>query len=185
MNESPTEIILSKTDKAYASEQAAVAAIKARNLDPETNVPVEISDGWAIGHFPERAGDDDAPPGETADTTPAGPTADPEYWVVKFQARTSPLQEAVVKLGLNGNVLFIERQKEVILPKAYLEIADHAASPTWGNVEGKNRQAITGETTAYAYHRLRPATRREFELMLKEGTVRTKRHMDELQGVTV
>jgi hypothetical protein len=52
--------------------------------------------------------------------------AEEEYWWVKFQAKGHPNDEDQVNLSVEGEVLKIQREKEVCLPQRFLECADHA-----------------------------------------------------------
>jgi len=103
-----------------------------------------------------------------------------EFWKVRFNAKSSVNDEDQVTLGCNGVLLKIEREKDVILPQRFLEVADHTVSIQYVQKPGEKRK-IAGKVQTFPYTKIGKSTRAEYLIMKKKGTSDTKRSM-ELDG---
>ena len=104
-----------------------------------------------------------------------------EYLKVVFNAKASPNDPEDVMLGCNGELLNIKREEPVVLPRRFLEIADHASETKWRQEPGKPRKRV-GVVKRYPYSVIGPATKQEYEKAKREGTEKTleraERNMD-------
>ena len=98
---------------------------------------------------------------------------DHAYWWVSFAAKDNPNASDQVILGVNGNILVMKRNVNVILPSNYLEVADHAVAKQYRQLPGESR-VIVGEIKTYPYTKIKPATKAEFDKMKREGTKASK-----------
>lgn len=92
-----------------------------------------------------------------------------EFVRVIFDARTDTQEPNDVYLSHNGDPLLIQREQEVIIPRKYLEVADHTLRQKFRQLPGQTRKTIAHVKT-YTYRVLGPATREEYERMKREGT---------------
>jgi hypothetical protein len=95
------------------------------------------------------------------------------YHWVRFQPRSSPNDEVMVKLTVNGECLLIQRGSRVPLPHRFLECADHTTHNEYAQEPGETRKIVT-EVTTFPYELIGDATLEEFERFKKEGTQSTK-----------
>tara|TARA_R100000655_G_scaffold109485_1_gene164123 strand:- start:33 stop:554 length:522 start_codon:yes stop_codon:yes gene_type:complete len=93
---------------------------------------------------------------------------DSKFWWVKFAPKSNPNQENQVTLGVNGEMLVMQRNVEVIIPSSYLEVCDHAVVAQYRQMPGEPRRKI-GEVKTFPYQLLRPGTQKEFRAKLKEA----------------
>lgn len=61
---------------------------------------------------------------KTAAKSPTTPKM--KYFHVKFQQKSTENDDNCVSLSVNGDVIIMQRDTDVILPESYLEAADHA-----------------------------------------------------------
>ncbi len=100
-----------------------------------------------------------------------------EFWKVRFNAKSSANDEDQVTLGCNGVLLKIEREKDVILPQRFLEVADHTVSIQYVQKPGEKRK-IAGKVQTFPYTRIEKSTRAKYLEMKKKGTSDTKKSME-------
>ena len=70
---------------------------------------------------------------------------------VMFVERMSENETRDVQLMVNGEVLLIERGKEVIVPERFLECAQHTKQPRYKQMPNQPRKVV-GYIQTYAYH---------------------------------
>ena len=70
---------------------------------------------------------------------------------VMFVERMSENETRDVQLMVNGEVLLIERGKEVVVPERFLECAQHTKQPRYKQMPNEPRKVI-GYIQTYAYH---------------------------------
>ena len=100
-----------------------------------------------------------------------------EYWWVMFQAKGHPNDPDQVNLSVEGEVLKIQRQKEVCLPQRFLECADHATYAQYRIAPNKPRKVVAN-VTLFPYTKLRPGTKEEFETQRRVGTEKTLEYLE-------
>lgn len=97
-----------------------------------------------------------------------------KYYYVTFAAKASEQGTEQVQLGVNGKIVVIQREQEVILPERYLEVADHAIVEKWKQLPGEDRKK-TGSVQTYPYRRGKQATKADYLKALKEGTAAARK----------
>lgn len=90
------------------------------------------------------------------------------YWRVIFQMKSNPMEPNDVILGVNGEILNIQRGKEVIVPKRYLEASDHAYYETFSQMPGEDRK-ITARVSVYPYTILGQSTEEAYFSQKRDG----------------
>lgn len=100
-----------------------------------------------------------------------------KYSRVKFNAKSRPDDEDNVVLAVNGEVLVIEREKEVVLPERYVDCARNAHYPQFRQLPGQPRK-IVGKVLVYPFEILGVSTREEFLAQKKAGTDKLKAGLD-------
>jgi len=106
------------------------------------------------------------------------PAVRPEtYHCVKFSAASTPNDTENVILAVNGETLIIQREREVVIPRRFLECADHAMIQRFEQVPGRERKQLA-PIKLYPYTYLRAATQREYEQSKAAGTKKTRRNVD-------
>ncbi len=79
---------------------------------------------------------------------------------VRFHERSSSNDPKDVEFAVNGDVLQMQRNKELIIPNAYREVADHAVRDKYEQVDGQVK--AVGKIRAYTYDFLGTATEKEY-----------------------
>ena len=64
------------------------------------------------------------------------------YARVYFHAKQSADEADDVALSCDGQCIVIPRQKEITIPKRFVEVAEHAIYPTFSKHKGKKRKVI-------------------------------------------
>ncbi|MBU4459119.1 MAG: hypothetical protein KJ579_01020 [Verrucomicrobia bacterium] len=141
------KIILNSKAEPFATEAAAKADLKRRELDIATHKVVKHAGGWAI----ERP-DLDAPGGPTQEGTPQASGETPKqtdalppdriYKRVTFQQKQSESEQDNVELWLNGSAMVFKRGEPVITTLAHLEVADHTTRPIHVVRAGMGRKVV-------------------------------------------
>jgi len=98
-----------------------------------------------------------------------------DYWKVIFAAKDNPQASDQVHLGLNGEILVMCRNVEVIVPSTFLEVADHAVAKQYRQLPGEERRVV-GEIKTYPYTKIAPSTKEEFLKMKREGVAANKKN---------
>lgn len=98
------------------------------------------------------------------------------YFCVKFSEASDEAAVQDIPLSVNGETLLIQRGKEVIIPKEFLDVAEHAKimSRKYDPVENVMTPKIIQK---FPYTVIRQATEAEFLQMKKEGTKKTIEEM--------
>ncbi len=92
-----------------------------------------------------------------------------QYFEVIFSAKTHANDHEDVMLGCNGEILNIKRETPVVLPKRFLEVADHASETKWKQLPGQPRKRV-GVVKRYPYSVIGPAKKEDYEKAKREGT---------------
>jgi len=154
----------------FQSKKAADAYIKQKELDPKHFEAFKHQGGWVVFNL-------DVLPNGMVETLRKAATAMPskkdaapkmEYFKVIFQAKTNPNDENDVPLSLNGTTILLKRDTVVILPKSYLEVADHTVKNQYEQKPGHDRK-IVGKVRKFMYQVVGPATEAEFLEFKKSG----------------
>lgn len=95
-----------------------------------------------------------------------------KYFEVIFNAKAAENDPEDVMLGVNGELLNIKRETKVVLPKRFLEVADHASETKWKQLPGQPRKKV-GIVKRYPYTVLGPAKEEDYRKAKAEGTKAT------------
>lgn len=98
---------------------------------------------------------------------------------VVFQARTSNSQPLDVTISLNGTTLVVQREKPVVVPKSFLEVADQAVitGMRW-EVNGEESSLVPTKIRKFPYSVIDPnATELEYLEMRNRGTTETRNRL--------
>lgn len=98
-----------------------------------------------------------------------------QYFFVQFQEKSSEQDLDLIPLGINNDVIMCRRGEKIILPKSYLEVADHAIFRKFRAVPGQPRKVET-IVKRFPYSIIGPASRADFVTMMNAGN--TKRDED-------
>lgn len=155
-----SDIILQKNGDYFRSKNVAFNTMDSKGLDP-TQWEVKETDkgGWYI----QRINSDAAPPSDI----------DVVWWVI-FSEKSATHQTRDVELGVNGEMLVIQRGKRVPVPEKFLEVADHAKYPIWKQEPGEVRK-VAGYVLTYPYQKLDRATLKDFTDFKKDGAEAAKK----------
>ena len=97
-----------------------------------------------------------------------------KFYRVRFAAKSHPNDEDVVTLGVNGEMLVIQREQDVVIPERFLEVANHAIVPQYRQLPGLARKVV-GKVQTYPYANLGEATESEFIRLRNEGNKATNK----------
>jgi len=95
---------------------------------------------------------------------------DEKFFWVRFHDKANTQDPDHVELGVNSEVLKIQRNKWVILPARFVECARHAVHPHFEQIPGKLRKQVGTIRTWPHDIRQELATREQYAEMLAEGT---------------
>jgi len=183
MSTSPNQpMTLAPDGNPFTSKKLANEYIKKEELDPEFFRAYEQQGGWCIFNLsvlPNGMKDMLKKAAETKKTKSKVPEdhESTKFYVVIFQAKTSPNDEDDVPLGLNGTTILSKRDQEVILPGSYLEVADHTVKNQYEQKPGHDRK-IVGKVRKFMYQRIREVTREKFEEFKKTGNAIRDQEID-------
>jgi hypothetical protein len=90
------------------------------------------------------------------------------YWKVMFHQKSNPMEPNDVIIGVNGEVLQMQRGKEVVVPKRYLEASEHAYYESFSQMPGEERKT-TARVSVYTYTILEQSTAKEYFAQKREG----------------
>jgi len=176
-------IILSNSGQPFKTEGAAKSARATKGLAiTDWDVQPHEQEGGGVGFAIIRKNFGMSDTEEDVHRTPAekeaaaikaklDSTSETEkfYWV-RFHDKTNQQDPDHVELGVNGEVLKIQRNKWVILPARFLECARHAVHPHFQQVPGQPRKQVGTLVTWPHDVRQEHATRGQYAEMLAEGT---------------
>jgi hypothetical protein len=100
-----------------------------------------------------------------------------KYYRVRFHAKSDPNAQDNVELSVNGETLVIQREQEVVVPERYVECARHAMFSQFRQLPNQPRKVI-GKVMIFPFDMLGEATEAEFRKQKKEGTKKTKEHLE-------
>jgi hypothetical protein len=104
-----------------------------------------------------------------------------KYFKGRFHAKSRPDDEDKVTLGVHndvsGEVLVIEREKDVVLPERFWDCARNAHYPQFRQLPGQPRK-IVGKVLMFPFEILGESTREAFLAQKKEGTDKLKAGLD-------
>jgi hypothetical protein len=162
----PTE----KTDNGHQTPDAVP------QYDEQENTP-EVAAPSAPPAIP-----DNGPTAQTQQVDRTSPVEAPEkYFKGRFHAKSRPDDEDKVTLGVHndvsGEVLVIEREKDVVLPERFWDCARNAHYPQFRQLPGQPRK-IVGKVLMFPFEILGESTREAFLAQKKEGTDKLKAGLD-------
>lgn len=97
-----------------------------------------------------------------------------KYYKVRFHERTSTTEPANVTLGINGEILVIQRGKEVILPEEFVELARSCVIRfNYPVPEGQKTVRKKFTMPRCSFDLLGETTEAEYLKMKREGTEQT------------
>lgn len=137
--------------------------------EPRTGVMESEGEG---GDEADRTPEKATPPGKR------GGGAETFHWV-RFHNKSNPMDPDEVVLGVNGEVLVIQRNQRVPVPKRFLEVADHARYRHFTQEPGKDRK-MDREIHKYPYDILGTATRGDFLGWKQKGTRANREHAERM-----
>ena len=101
-------------------------------------------------------------------------TKSKKYFRVRFHERQTTTEPVNVTLGVNGNILVIQRGQEVILPEEYVELARSCVIRySYPVADGKTNVRKKFSMPRCSFDLLGEATEEEYLKMKKEGTEKT------------
>lgn len=169
-------LIVGKDGKPFTSEKLAKIALTGRRLDPSKYTIVEHPEGgFAIknktnsAELPMGAQDEK---GEEVDLGVVQQNKE-RFLKVRFHAKSNPNDTDNVTLGVNGEVLVIKREEEIIIPERFVECARHATYPQFTQLPNQARK-VTGKVMTFPFDLLGEGTQEEYLKMKKEGTEKTQ-----------
>ena len=174
-------LLIGATGKPFSTEKWAKISMEKKGLDPTKHTIVEHPmGGFAIKRISK---DGEVPVGyktESGEAIPVereiqgvAPTQGEKYFKVRFHAKSNPNDTDNVTLGVNGEVIVIKREEEVIIPERFVECARHAVYPQFTQLPNEPRKA-TGKVMTYPLDVLGEGTHEEYLKMKKEGTQKTQ-----------
>jgi len=90
------------------------------------------------------------------------------YTKVRFHVKSRPDDDENVVLAVQGDVLVIQRNQQVIIPDRYLDCARNAKYPQFKQMPNQPRK-IVGEILVYPFDILGTATEEEYNALKAEG----------------
>lgn len=101
-----------------------------------------------------------------------------EYHWVRFHDKTNEQDPDDVVLGVNGEVLLIQRNEWVILPHRFLVCAENAVHPHFKQLPGHPRKQVGTIRTWPHDTKAEPATREQFLEMKRLGTAANRKAIE-------
>lgn len=96
-----------------------------------------------------------------------------KYFKVKFHAKSKPDDEDNVILSVNGEVLVVGREKDVVLPERFVVCAENARYQQFRQLPNQPRKVV-GEVLVYPFEKKGMGTKAEYLDMKKSGTKTTR-----------
>jgi hypothetical protein len=171
--------LASKDNKPFANEASVSRAIRQRGLDEALYTIKPHQDGFVavLKSFDTTALPAPAAVVSAVPPPPAAAIDINKYYRVKFQQKSDANQPDEVILSVNGEVLQITRNVEVIIPYRFKEAADNGVTPQFKQLPGQTRKQI-GEVRTFPYDLLGEATEQEFLRLKEEGTRLTRQSVE-------
>lgn len=173
-------LLIGATGKPFSTEKWATISMEKKGLDPSKHTVVEHPlGGYAIkriskeGEVPMGYKDEE---GVKVDIKPAVTNAE-KYFKVRFHAKSNPNDTDNVTLGVNGEILVIKREEEIIIPERFVECARHATYPQFTQLPNEPRK-MTGKVMTFPLDILGEGTQEDFLKMKKEGNAKTLEALD-------
>jgi len=186
--QSSGDVILSSSGEPFKTEGAAKTAMRMKRLDDSSYDVIPHGSGFAITRKASGPSDVErdivlgkTTPGsgqariEHAGQTPTIGGKERYFWV-RFHDKSRPADLSHVELGCNCEYLKIQRNKWVILPERFVEVAQHAEFPQYSLEPGQMRQQI-GMLKVWPHDIGNEATEAEYREMLTAGTRADKEAM--------
>lgn len=144
----------------FKTEAAARAAMTNKDLSHEEYKVQSYEDGYIL--------------------VKKDPKPKEKYYRVQFNMKSNPNDEEDVTLGVNGELLVIQRGVQVIIPGRFKECADHATYPHFTQKPNESRKQV-GTVMIFPYSTLGEATESEYRKQLREGNKKTRAALAEAQ----
>lgn len=170
-----TSYIVKTSGEPYETEKSAIMGIAQRGLSIEEYHIVPFDEGFAIAKRAETPADvapvqenempaeddkEDSPPEKGQPKTEDGKPRE-KYFRVRFDPKSRPYDPERVELSVNGSILTIGREIEVVIPERFVECANHAVSPTFKQMPGEERK-VAGNVRLFPFQVLGEATEEEY-----------------------
>lgn len=165
------KVIFASDGSPFKTPAAAQAYITRKGLDPTHYVAQQRDDGWIIIEIKgevqivrtqEAA---EAAMAKASGSVGGNKKAD-TYFKVRFHPKSNKNDDDDVHLGVNGETLQIQRNVMVIVPKRFLEAADHGIYQHFIVEPGKDRK-VAYEVITYPYDQHGEASEAEYREFLK------------------
>lgn len=167
---------LNEDGKPFPSREDAVAAIKAKELDPKVNIPRKYQGGWCILDLEAAAAQ------VTSQMESGNEGGQPEkFFLVEFSMAGSVNDMPYVPLVHNLMDLRVQRGREVVIPEKHLKIAQAATMKKFEQGEHGAPLKETGVIARYPVRIIREATREEFEKGLAAGNEIQNKFLQQLR----
>jgi len=140
------EVFVKEDGTPYPDMGTAVRILRAKNLSEDEWEPIEVDGGYAV----RRIGSDALP----------NLDSEPYFWV-RLANRSDVNQTLDVSVAVNGELLVIQRGKEVPLPHRFIQALRDACYPVYDMESGGKN--IIGEVQTYPLEVIRPARKKDFE----------------------
>ena len=102
-----------------------------------------------------------------------------KYYKVRFHERQSTTEPVNVTLGVNGNILVIQRGQVVILPEEYVELARSCVIRyNYPSLDGRTNVRKKFTMPRCSFDLLGEATEKEYLRMKREGTEKTLKDLE-------
>jgi len=179
------QLVLKTNGEPFESVNAATKA----NPDKDIYTPVTVDGGYGLlpNEFVDEwnvdtsdapgvmAGADEAPTKVGAGKASAKPALlYPEGYVkVYFHAKSTATDHEDVSLSHNGQNIVIQRQKEVTIPKRFIEIAEHAVYSQFKQLPGESRKVIA-QVRKFPFEIRGEGTEEDYLKQIRDGTKKTK-----------
>lgn len=151
------ELIFTEAGTPFKTQSAAASAITRQNLNKNIHDTIQVDGGWAIVQVESKIKPE-------------------KYYRVRFHAKSHPNDTEDVMLSVNGEVLNMRREKEVVIPNRFKECADHAVFPQFRQVPGKQRKVVA-QIKIYNYDLIDNATEEDFRKQVAAGNRLTKENI--------
>jgi len=167
-------VLLNSAGLPFDSVKAAQHSMRLKELSPEVYEVAAYESGFGI--YPKGL----APKEPVAEV--AKPKIKPnveKFWKLQFAPKGSPNDTEDVVLSVNGDVLVMQREVEVVLPDRYRVCADNARVVQYQQRPGEQRK-IVGSVRTYPYMVSGEASEEEYVLFKNKGNQMQKDYMERM-----
>jgi len=169
--EHKSNVIVGPKGDPFPTPKSAKLSMAQRDMDFNEYEIVPYEDGFAIAkRDPSQIREVPVESKKHIDPkTVTGTVGEPEkYFRVRFDPKSSPNDPEKVTLGVNGDLLSISREVEVILPARFVECAEHAVRQTFKQLPGQERK-VGGKVRTFPFRILGESSKEEYHAMKAVG----------------